>query len=457
MMKRLLGLATAFLLVVSPAWAGIIYADNAGNAAYSGSTDTASPTISGSTATVSGATVILDAGTVLTALNCVDGSATQSAIFLTSASNSNQKIFWCTSSSGSGGATPTLGLSVTPTCAANACGAWNVGGRHLAVMADAALEATIRSGDILQYNNDVATANAVGFTCRTANATGVPAIIRGKAGVYPKLEATGTTNVIACAQNNYIFQGLTIRGDGASGVAMALTGNNIEVIDNKFTRAGGTCITDGQTLIAILNDITGCLGDGINLTSSQHSLFANYIHAVGGDCAEDSATTPSLVAEFNIFSLCGARGLYLSGSPGSPATQLARIVNNTFYKSVNSGLEIVSANTPFILFNNLFLDNATTSGANILGGAALTYGPYGYNIIFQSGGNTNVTNYTLASTDLAVNPGLTNPASGDFTLTSSSAARGTGTPGTLLNSSTGYLSIGAIQPALTGGGHIIGG
>lgn len=436
---------------------GIIYMDTAANgsasASFSGTTDTTTPTVSGTTATAVTTTITLDAGTVLTGVS----TAGDQAIFLSQATNTNQKIFWITNSSGSGGATPTVTVSVAPTGITTS--SWAIGGRMILTAAN--YEAALRPGDTVLFNISPASSASTLVTARVSgDATTGFIYLKGKAGVRPNLQLTGASVVLAVgAINSWWVENLELSTTSTSGLIGSLTGQGWVFNNVKFTHTsgGGSAIhINASGYFTLLNSEfnissgTGnCITTTVNLTA-----IGNYFHGSGGDAINNNIVQPSSRIVNNIFS-SNVRGINLPASSTTQANSVL-IYGNTFYANTTAGLEVANANTAVTLVNNIFVNDGTHANVIWDAGNAQLVSTH-YNNIFYASGGTNLTGLTPNSSELTTNPLLNNPGSGDFTLQTGSPAIAAGIPGAFLDGSTGYMDIGALQvPATSGGGGIIG-
>lgn len=476
--RRAIYAALLLILSAGSALAGTIYIDTAANgsaaANYSGSTDTTTPTVSGTVATASASDVILDAGTDLSGVITTAG-ATQSSIYLTGATNTNKAIFWITAVAGSGGATPTVTVDTAPTCAANACGVWNIGGR--AILTNAKQEGALRAGDTVIFNTSPAVQSGTSWTFRLAGDTTTGyAKIKGKSGSRPVLTTNGSNNptissavVLSWIENLEIKQTHATLGNGINLTAAGAVVYNVKV---SATPAIGISISTATNARVINSEITGAGGDG--LTVGVIGYFSgDYIHDNTGDCFEQSATASGTVLSNDVFDTCGARGIFFSGA--SPSTYVnPGIINNvTVYGNGNSGLEVTDADTALVVTNSIFSTNGDAAGeynAEWSAGTAEMASFHNHNTFYHAncqgsntGGPACVSGLTLnaqvAASELSTDPLLTSPAAGDFSLQALSPAKAAGFPGALLGATgQGYMDFGAqqIQAGSAGGNGIIG-
>src|ERR1700761_3966657 len=199
---------------------GTLYVDTGGNALNSGSSNNASPDLSGTGATfISGTTVQLDSGTVLTGINT--SGVNQSAINIAGATNAGRTVFWITGTSGSGTSTPQITLDVAPT--GMTTNSWRIGGQYLfPTSAGAAFNNSLRGGDVLQFNNQPAARSNTFITFVNSGDTANGYVyVMGKpggsrvvldVGTYSGPVFSGTST-----PGNIYFQNLELRQSGTSG------------------------------------------------------------------------------------------------------------------------------------------------------------------------------------------------------------------------------------------------
>lgn len=443
---------------------GKLYVDTGGAATNSGSSDSNTPDLSGtSDAVVTGSTVQLTIGTDLSAVDAVAGSATQASIYIADATNSNQKIFWIT---GKNDGLDQVTVSVAPTgvTASN----WAIGGRHL--WTPASIEAALRAGDILQFNNSPASRTAAFLTQRASGDTtsGYVKYI-GKTGTRPVLTITNTTQVFTSGALTLGWvENFELAQQGASGIAANVGASGGVFYNVKISDAGAQgWFTNNSANRIIGCEISGTGAEAISLTSQQHVHIGNYVHDITGDgILYASTANTSLIARNNIVDTCTGRGIYINVAD-SANTSFKMVSGNTVYGCGNSGLEVVDADSNVILINNIFSENGNAAGEYnvewVAGNADFT-GFHAWNVFFHSSGaGSNVSGLTIgghvASSELITDPLFTNATGGDFSIGSTSPAKAVGYPGVFLGGSTGYLDIGAVQrQEPTGGGNrVIGG
>lgn len=418
----------------------IFYVQTTGLATNSGSSDTNAPKLTGASGAtgvaVAGTTVTFPAGTDLSTVVTTAGD-TQDTIYIADATNSNRKIFKITAVAGSGGATPTATVDTAPT-GTIATSQWSIGGRH--IWTSASIEAATLAGDIVQFGDDVAPANAVIVTVRVAgDSTSGFVKYRGKPGTRPKLTATGTTNVFASAVYGTWIENLELIGQGASGSGMSLTGNGAVVINVKVSDAGthGIDIT-GQACRILNCELTGVGSNGINTTGNT-TIIGCYIHDVGQHGIQNSSTTPGGAYLNNIVDTAVARGIFISGAVAAAVATHVIIAGNTIYGCGNSGFEVTDTDVVVVFVNNLLMNNGDAAGESNIewaNGTAERLGVHGWNVAYNNSGADAPINFTanaqVPASEFTTDPLMTNPAAGDFTIAAGSPARATGQPVGLL-------------------------
>lgn len=445
---------------------GTIFVDTGGAATNSGTSDNNNAKISGVSGAgtgvaVSGTTVTFPALTDLSAVVTTAG-ATQDAIYIADATNTNQKIFWITGVSGSGGPTPTATVSVAPTGTITTS-QWAVGGRF--VWINASVEAAVRAGDVVQFNNSVASQAGVVITTRVSGDS-TSGFIRyiGVAGSRPVLVNTGNNNCIATGAFILAsFENLELQQTNA---ASATVGFNASAAGcqwfNLKLSDGGT--SGGFSGGPAGNRIIGCEVSGIGGVAGMNinAIFANwgnYIHDLTGDGFIFSGNNIGMCTFLNnIVDTVTGRGVYWNGAP-TTANNGFSLIGNTIYACGNSGFEANDADAQVVMINNIFMNNGDAAGEyNVewTTGSIETVGFHGWNVFYQGGGSAGnllglTVNAQVANSEFITDPGFTSASGGDFSISSSSPAYKTGFPGQFLGGSLGYLSIGAVQPNPTGG------
>jgi hypothetical protein len=384
-----------------------------------------------------------------------DGSQ---AIYLNCATNSNQKIFPITAVDDGADLVQTTG---TPTGCTASSSDWGIGGRR--IWNPALLEAGMRAGDTIQFNNSPASSASSMYTARVAgDAANGPITIRGKTGVRPVLTVTG--NVVLINANgfaNYRIENLELDSDSTN--QNVITSNsNWYIINVKIVDGGGSGIQHSSTgfLLVTQSDISGTTGDCINATVLGH-IIGNTLHGCGGDGLETSHTTPSGQIVSNVIYNNTGRGVYISGAAANN-NNATFLYGNTIYGNSNSGVELLNANSNIIAINNIFSQNgneANEYNVEYLAGNELN-STHRNNIFYHSncqgsgtGGPACVLGLTLHSSESSSDPLFTNAGTDDFTLQSGSPGKATGYPGTLLGAggTIGYMDMGALQRQEAGG------
>lgn len=472
---RSLALRAAILLgLAAPAFgaAGTIFIDTGGcnsgsTTQCSGTTDSASATISGTAATwTSGVnSITLDTNTNISGVSgCSAGTCNGSqALFLTNATNANRKIFWLASYTGcTGSGACTVVVDVAPTCTTCTAQNWGVGGRMIYNTQN--FEGAPRPLDTIILNNTPASKTTVFITLRNSGDNTGKIFLQGKVGVRPILQTTNNSVVISCtSQTNWAIKNLEIQSQVTAGTpAVFFNGCQNMLVDNLMfsTANGGDFINMNGISTAIYNSefkATGGSGAGIIVSSAPSSIYGNYFHGVGGDCIQNNSATATLTIESNVLSGCGGAAINLAGAP-TAQFYLAVIRGNTIYNPVGNGLTVGDADYTVRLYNNIFVRNDNTASFNVAwtAGNADFGSSHGCNVFYQAGAGGNVSNLTTNSTEFTTNPLLNAPGSGDFTLSSSSSpAANAGCYNSLLGiTGTNFLDIGAMQRSHGGGGGI---
>ncbi len=498
MRKVLIGLLLyGVFFIVSPVWAavGIIYVDTAGNGGVttdSGTTNNsnaslATCTVSTNWSAATGCTgtaaswttgtntITLDTNTLLTNMP-VNGSQ---AIFLTNATNTNDKIFWITGITGcTGSGSCTVTISINATCATCTAQTWVIGGR--VALPDASLEGALRAGDTISVNTSISCATPC-VTLRVAGDT-VTGPITIKPTTTPVTLTASASNqsiiVNSGTQANWHFgPGLTFTGSAATPtVALVVPGNgsNIAFDSDTFTANAtpGTvnCLTSTSQNLQVTNSIfTLCGGDAISMSQNNFVIMGNLFSGTfNGNAITMSSATPSGLIEGNIIigdatALCA---INQTGTITSTVNSLS-IMHNTIVNWRTGGL-CTSASAAFLgvkFFNNIFYNDNLTSGANVAFPASsaadtsILAGAHGCNVFFAASG-TNLTNVVAnavaGQADVATTSGTLFGTG--FGLAFNSIAQKTGcyqNPGTYATD-TNNLDIGALQSEV-GGSNIMGG
>lgn len=419
---------------------GTLYFDTGGSTSNSGTSDNNSADLSGSAATVVTTTVTLDGSPDLSGVST--SGATQAAIYLTDATNSNQKIFWITAVDNT---LKTVTVSVAPTGVTSSV--WKIGGRM--VLTPANWEAAIRANDLVIFNNSPASSATVLITSRVSG-EGTNGFIKVKAASSRiALTNSSTGTVITIANDGWWFENIEFIQQGASGNTISVT--KVAVFYNcKVSDGGAVGITSqpiGTQVIAC--EISGVLSHGINF-NQPCIIMGNYIHDNGGDGYLGNGANPGGdVLAFNIFDTNAGRGIRYSGATSTVSGGSYLIQQNTIYGNGNSGIEFTDADNHPLMFGNILQNNGDAAGEYnvewVAGSDLATL--HGYNCFntAAAGGSGNLLGLTTNATEITTDPLFGNAAAGDFTLQSTSPCKGTAYPGAFLGGPTGYLDMGAVQ------------
>ncbi len=429
-----------------------IYIDTGGHAQGSGSRDSGTPLASGTSgASVSGTTVTLPGGTDLSAV-ATDGSDT---IYIADATNSFQKLFKITAKN-DGADTVTVDVAPTGSISNSA---WGIGGQL--VYSAAVIPGSLRAGWIAQFNNSPASHSGSTMwevpnnAANDGNSTDGPIKVIGKTGVRPALTVTDTNLIVnGGSRANWWWENLEFVQQGASGNIFVSLGGSCTQYNIKVSDAGGIGVTgvgNGNRLIA--SEISGVGGDGYD-SNARATTMGNYVHDCGGRGIDISSGGSIEHCLFNIVDTCADRGIYVSSDGAAGGAQW--IAFCTVYGCGNSGIEVIGPTDYSTIMNNIASENGNAGGeanfewANANGTEKTAF--HGWNLAYHSGGGTNYSGWTQASTEITGDPLFTNPSGGDFSLGDSSPAIAAGFPGQFLGGSLGYLDLGAVQKQQGGGG-----
>ena len=348
---------------------GVIYVDcdgsactgsNGALATNSGTTDTSTPTFTGTVdaTNTAGTTITLPTNTNLTGLS----TAGDQAINWANATNTNYRIFWITGVTGcTGTGACSLTVSVATTCTTCGAGGYAIGGRYLwpTPSAQNVIEGALRAGDTVQFNTTPASRTAVYLTSRVSgDATTGYITIRGKAGVTPRplLNVTAAAAIITLsANNNYHLQHLEFRNTSTAGNVAIASESWIDDCIVSHPSGGGTAtgVAISGTPFKITNsEFSGWNNAMVSIPVSQVSqgyIFGNWFHDGSSDGVNTVTVNDSLSIINNVFSnLTGsAVNINATGTGGGGI-----VVNgNTFYNN-GIGLQVASANYPVFFSNN---------------------------------------------------------------------------------------------------------
>jgi parallel beta-helix repeat protein len=434
---------------------GILYVATTGNAANSGSSDNDAADLTGAAATVAGSVVTLDGGPDLSAVTT--SGASQATILLSSASNSNQKIFWITAVDNGAKTVTVVG---TPTVAGSS--AWRIGGRH--VLTQASIEGCVRAGDIVQFNDSPATTAGVTWTCRASgdNTSGF-ITLRGISSGRPVLTSTAAQALNSASLTGWKISNLNFAGITVVAPAAGWLMENCKVSN---TNAAGINIVGAARVIDCEVTCTGASSDGISMTANGGLVMGCYVH----DCGRDGirATVAGIFATIckNIVEGNTAKGIYIQGA-ATAQSHNAFLLDNTIYGNGDSGIAVADADHVVTVVGNILSENGNAAGEYNVeweAGSAELFGYHSHNCFYHSGGGggANLSGLTANSTEITTDPGFTNAGALDFSISSSSGAKGTGFPAAIEGTtSTGYPDMGAVQRQETSssgsGQRIIGG
>lgn len=439
---------------------GRCYSDTGGNVDYSGSTDSNSVTYTVTVhATYGGGTTIPIIETPdLSALSL--SGATQDSINFPDATNTNQDIFWITAVDNV--STPkTITVNVAPTGLTVAVSIGNIGGRIL-FAGITGEESFLRPGDEIIVNNSPAAIAGSFFTSRVAGTiTGGFVKLRGKAGVRPVFNTTGTASPIDGNSADMLWlENLEIDQDGATGNAINNLGANSVCKNVRVVDCGGIGIDVNEDNVKIIGcEITGCGGDGIDTSTLTFiHIIGCYIHDNGGHGIDSAATVWRSIVLFCVIDTNTSSGINLSGAPSAIGSSWL-LANSTIYGNGIDGLNVADADHNITMINNIFLDNGNTGTEyNVDWPADFDLCNFAdWNIFNQGGGlgGTNLNNYTVHDNDLTSAPDI---STSTFLPSTTSPAKASGMPGPIPVTGsaviTGYLDRGAMQrqEAASGGG-----
>lgn len=421
---------------------GAIYIDTGGSATNSGSRDSNTAALSGTAATVAAAVVsLLTDNPDLSSVDATEGSATQDRIYLNDATNANIKSFRIIAKDDTAGV-KTVTVHVAPTGIVSS--AWAIGGRYAAPSGNGLnlIDGAFLAGDVVTVNNSPAGATVDWVTGRTAGTTAAGYIkVIGKAGSRPVINVTNTTQCIeGGSQALWWLENLECDQDGASGNAVTTLGSGATLYDMKVSDAGGNGISLSSSIVRILASEVSGVVDGITGAIGTY-LYGNYVHDCSGDGWDQPGAASPVIAQFNIFDTCAGRGIEFSSTAYSAPSQIIIVTHNTIYGCGNTGLEVADADAPVILHNNIFSENGNAAGEfNVewLAGTAEAVSFHAWNVFYHSGGGggANLSNLTVnaqvSASEFTTDPGFTDAAGGDFSISSTSPAKATGYPGQFL-------------------------
>ena len=436
----------------------IIYLDTAGNGGSttsSGSTNTASPTVSGTgTASVTGSTVTFTGSPDLSGVSA-DGSQT---IYINDATNSGQKIFRITAVDNTA---KTVTVDVAPTGSITVSN-WAIGGRT--TLPNANLQNSLRAGWELVLNTSITNmsssfapgASAIG------NLTDGPIIFRsGTPGTQVTLAASSGTTTFSGTATEWVIRDIIFDNTVNSQTTVNYNANTSTFVNCKFTKSSGT----GNAAFSMLANnsayFVGCEFGGGTTTDGYSGTGGGtwidcYFHDLSGNGLTLTSTSFTANLINCVFDTCAGRGVYSSGALAAVASNLT-LVNCTIYGCGNSGLEVADADIRPTIVNCLFLNNGDAAGEYNIEMVSERFGVRRNNVIYHSDAAKNYTGITIHSSEITSDPSLTDPANANFQPGSGSNALAAALSPPGLSS---YMDIGAIQRnviASSGIARVIGG
>ncbi len=440
---------------------GTIYVDaSTGNAANSGCTNNSSPIASGTAATLAGLVLTLDGSPNLSSLIDTPGP-TQSTINLAGATNANRTIFWITDFDDTA---KTVTVDAAPTGLSSGSISWRIGGQYVwpggstANVVEGALGLSLAQ-DILQFNNTPATRTAIYLTARNAGNTTTGWItVRGATGVRPKLQITaGNVSPFNLANlGNWKIENLEFASTTTGAVQATSVGVN-NWFDNILVSAGaGAGLDVNGTGTRVTNcEVNGVTGNGITC-SANCVIEGNHIRLCGGDGIVYTGTANYVFVLNNLIAGNTGRGVYQNSSP-SAQTPCMFIIGNTIINNTLAGIQFSNINCPSYIRNNIVKNSNAANLCTWTAGSSELFCHHSHNVFYSSGGGA--LGITLSATEFNSDPLFVSEGGGNYAISNSSPAAGSGTLGTPLNSSsTGYRDIGAFQRQVTAGGgaYVIG-
>lgn len=440
--------------------------------------------------------ITLDTNTNLTAL---PGCATTNsqvfcdmtqAINLANASNTSLKDFWIATYTGCTG-TGSCSITVTgmigqaspaaPACSTCTGSAWTIGGLYQwpgTTFVDVVAKA-LRPGDTLTFTctGNPATRSGVNNFLSVGNSgdqvTG-PIIVNGAAACRPVLTQSGSVSTLNISASSLVVSNLEFQQTGTGTSTIGLGGGSNIVLNNiKVTACAagdGLNIGAGITAFVIDSSFTGCAANGINTLAVNNYFYGNYLNGnANAGILMGAAGITATVANNLIVGNTG-KGLVLTGSPSAGSGRIASIVNNTIANNAGNGFEVQNQNYQFDFHNNIFQNNGGAGGYNVtwtpVSSSAEMSGFHAYNLYYSSsclgGGalpcvNHVTPNFFANSGEVTSDAMFVNAGTGNYALAAGSPALGTGYPGGFLGASTtGAMSIGAVQSAGSSGNKFVG-
>lgn len=424
-----------------------IYIQTTGSATNSGSTDQDAANLSGAAATVSTNVVSLDGSPDLSGI--ITSGPTQSSIYLNDATNSQQKIFWITAADDTA---KTVTVSVAPTGITSS--AWTIGGRL--IWTQSALGNTLRPGDTIIINDDIASASGKTIDNLPVSGTGTGGFItiKGKTGVRPKITSTGNGQRVVeqSSADHYWFENLELinSGTGDNGGALVVNSNHNIFYNIKITDSGGAGFFNENGLNSYIKcEASGCALAGFKI-SNNHGNFVNcYSHDnVGDGFRYDSTPRANLIN--CIFESNTGFGVWFETSPGTIFLS-ALLHGLTVYNNAAGGISAAHVNNGHVLINSVLDSNGDAGGEynfNWPTNAFELVGFHAHNVFYDGGAGDNLNNLTadaqVPSSEFTTNPALVDPANANFIPGVSGSAYGVASNPSA-TTTPGEGDIGAIQ------------
>jgi len=285
-------------------------------------------------------------------------------------------------------------------------------------------------------------------------------------GTRPEILASGTNSLFVFNTAGAEFVNVNFTGNGTGGPGMYVSSNSGSAyltLLNCYVASFGSSGTDGGGFIDQTNNSNDYFAAGLNVYFSEVTGNSAFINGAGS-----RAYSEYLVGNYfhgNATSLVAAGGQYgtfiinniFSGSTGSYEIQLQGgqiyLFGNTFY---NAGTLALSVSAPYELANNIFYGNHQA----VSNSGSAPSGNYTQSTMTNAYGSNTVANTnwpTTLGTDitLTANP-FVSAYTGNFQLNTTTGGGslliGKATPSVFPGaSSTNNLSVGAVQPAASGG------
>ena len=348
----------------------------------------------------------------------------------------------------------------------------NIGGA-LATVATANTHATANNIIYCKATGTYLVTSAVSISLNSGAAPGTPYSIigytttRGDNGLFTWTTSTNSIDLIDLANAvNLLIQNInftTTAGTPADGIQAFATGESesVYVINCKFTNflhgiEAEYNVNSAISPLYLMNSrITGSTSDGIRNTGSTYMLGDMIDNNAGIGAVWTQGNAPSLPWTINASIFYNNTGSGFSAVQADAASWTV-IENSIFSSNGAAGVLTGNAVFPSIMFNNNIFDKNGTYGIDAgTGTHALQY--LWYNNAFYSNTSGTVRNITggIGTISLSVSPYVslgTNFALNNTT-GGGAALKAAGFPGVIPNGGTGYMSVGALQPAsATGGG-----